>query len=80
MPSKLKVVIMAVLMVSIATICTVAGMIAIAYSAKMLGISKSLVILLSIITGISGFIFGIYWTTTYLAKSGYAKTKAIATK
>jgi positive regulator of sigma E activity len=80
MPSKLEVVIMAVLRVSIATICTVAGMVAIAYLAKMLGISKSLTILLSIIAGVSGFIFGIYWTMTYLAKSGYAKTKISTTK
>lgn len=79
-PSKLEVVIMVVLRVSIATICTVVGMIAIAYLAKMLGISKSLIILLSIITGVSGFIFGVYWTMTYLVKLGFTKTKVSTAK
>ena len=80
MLTKTELVIMTVLRVSIATICTVAGMVATAYFAKMLGISKSLVILLSIIAGVSGFIFGIYWTMAYLVKSGYAKTKVSTEK
>ncbi len=73
--SKLEVVTIVALRVSIATVCTVAGMVAIAYLAKMIGINKSLIIPLSIITGVSGFIFGIYWTMTYLVKSGYTEKK-----
>ena len=66
---------MVVLRVLIATICTVVGMIAIAYLAKMLEINKSLIIPLSVITGFCGFIFSIYWIMTYIFKSGYMKKK-----
>ena len=66
---------MIILRVSIATLCTVAGMITIAYLAKMLEINKSLIIPLSVITGVCGFIFSIYWTMTYLVKSGYTEKK-----
>ena len=64
----------------IATVFTVAGMFAIAYLAKIFEINSSLVILLSIITAVCGFIFGVYWTMTYLVKSGYAKTKVSTVK
>ncbi len=75
MPSKFEVFIMTILRVSIATLCTVAGMIAIAYLAKMLEINQSLIIPLSVIAGVCGFIFSIYWTMTYLVKPGYTEKK-----
>ncbi len=67
---------MVILRVLISTMLTVSGMVAVAYLAKSLEVNKSLIITLSIVTGIFGFIFGIYWTMTYLVKSGFAKTKA----
>ena len=75
MPSKFEVFIMIVLRISIATLCTVAGMIAIAYLAKILDFNKSLIISLSVITGVFGFIISIYWTMTYIVKSGYTEKK-----
>ncbi len=66
---------MIILRVSIATLCTVAAMIAIAYLANMLEINQSLIIPLSVITGVCGFIVSIYWTMTYLVKSGYTEKK-----
>ena len=70
----------AALRVVIATVGTVAGLVAVAYLAKMLGLGKALVITSSVIVGVCGFVFGIYWTMTYLVKSGYAKTKVSTTK
>jgi uncharacterized membrane protein len=61
--------------VLIATFCTVAAMIAVGYLVKSLGLNPSLIIPLSITTGICGFVFGVYWTMTYLAKSGYPTKK-----
>ncbi len=66
---------MSILRISIATLCTVAGIIAIAYLAKILEINKSLIIPLSVITGFCGFVFGVYWAMTYIVKSGYAEKK-----
>lgn len=66
---------MAFLRVLFATLCIVASMIAVGYLVKLLGINQSLTIPLSIITGICGFVFGIYWTMTYLVKSGYTTKK-----
>jgi len=74
-PIKLYVLMMAFLRVLFATLCIVAGMIAVGYLVKLLGINQSLTIPLSIITGICGFVFGIYWTMTYLVKSGYTTKK-----
>ena len=79
-PSKLEVIIVATSRILIATVFTVAGMLAIAYLAKLFEINSFLVIPLSIITGVCGFIFGVYWTMTYLVKSGYAKTKVSTAK
>ncbi len=74
--SKREVMMQAAMRVLIASVATVAGLLGVAYLAKTLVLSKALVITLSVIIGVGGFIFGIYWTMTYLIKSGYAKTKA----
>lgn len=74
-PSHLEVIIAVVVRVLMATVCTVAGMIAVGYLAKLLAINPSLIIPLSIISGFCGFIFSIYWVMTYLVKSGYATKK-----
>jgi positive regulator of sigma E activity len=73
--SKREILMVAALRVFIVSVGTVAGLVGIAYLAKMLGLSKALVITSSVIVGVCGFIFGIYWTMTYLVKSGYAKQK-----
>lgn len=73
--SKSEVMIGAILRVLIATVCTVAAMIAVANLVEMLSINKSLIIPSTIITGICGFIYSIYWTMTYFVKSGYAQKK-----
>ena len=70
----------AALRVIIATVGTVAGLVGVAYLAKILELGKALVITSSVIVGICGFIFGVYWTMIYLVKSGYAKTKVSTTK
>jgi formate hydrogenlyase subunit 4 len=71
--SKREMLMMAALRVVIATVATVAGLVGVAFLAKMLAFSKALVISLSVIIGFCGFIVGIYWTMTYLVKSGYTK-------
>ncbi len=66
---------MAFLRVLIASLCTVAAMIAVGYLVNFFGINHSFIIPLSIVTGVCGFIFGVYWTMTYLVKSGYTTKK-----
>ncbi len=80
MPAKIvtkrEILMVAALKVVIATVVTVAGLVSIAYLANMLGLSKALGITLSIIVGVCGFVVGVYWTVSYLVKSGYTETKA----
>ena len=73
--NKRAILITAAVRVVIATICTVVGMVGIAYLANLVGFSKGLIITLSVTAGVCGFIFGVYWTMIYLVRSGYAKNK-----
>ena len=75
MPSKREVIVAVTLRVVIATVCTVVGIIGVALLAKMLGLGKPLVITSSVLAGVCGFVFGVYWTMTYLVKSGYTEKK-----
>ena len=58
-----------------ASVLTVVGIVGVAYLAKTLGFSKASIVTSSVIAGICGFVFGVYWTMTYLVKSGYATNK-----
>ena len=58
-----------------ASVLTVVGIVGVAYLASILGFSKVFIIASSVIAGICGFIFGVYWTMTYLAKSSFTKNK-----
>lgn len=60
--------------VIVASLLTVAGIIGVAYLAKMLSFSQGLIITSSVIAGICGFIIGVYWTMTYLTNSGLTKS------
>jgi hypothetical protein len=71
-----EILMMAAFRVLIATVCTVAGMIGTAFLAKMLSFSSASIITFSVIAGICGFIVGVYWTMTYLVKSGYSANKS----
>ena len=61
--------------VLIASVLTVVAIVGAAYLAKTLGFSKASIVTSSAIAGICGFVFGVYWTMTYLVKSGYATKK-----
>jgi hypothetical protein len=73
--NKREILIMAAFRVIVATVCTVAGMVGIAFLAKTLGFSSASIITFSVMAGIGGFIVGVYWTMTYLVKSGYSTKK-----
>jgi hypothetical protein len=72
---KREILMMAAFRVIVSTVCTVAGMIGTAFLAKMLGFSSASIITFSVIAGICGFVVGVYWTMTYLVKSGYSTKK-----
>ena len=73
--NKREILIAAAFRVVVATICTVVGIVGIAYLANLVGFSKGLIITLSVTAGVCGFIFGVYWTMINLDRSGYAKNK-----
>ena len=72
--TKRNILLQAGMRVMIATLCTVAAMIGVAYFAKALMMSQSSIILSSVLAGVCGFVIGIYYTMRYLVRSGY-KTK-----
>ena len=55
-----------------ASVLTVVGIVGVAYLATMLEFSKTSIIASSVLAGICGFVFGVYWTMAYLVKSGYS--------
>jgi hypothetical protein len=73
--SKREILMTVVFRVLIASVLTVAGILGTAYLAKMLSFSSASIITFSVMAGIGGFIFGVYWTMTYLVKSGYSTKK-----
>jgi hypothetical protein len=73
--SKREILMTVAFRVLIASVLTVAGILGAAYLAKMLSFSSGSIITSSVIAGIGGFIFGVYWTMTYLVKSGYSTKK-----
>jgi hypothetical protein len=73
--SKREILMTVALRVLIASVLTVAGILGTAYLAKMLSFSSASIITFSVMAGIGGFIFGVYWTMTYLVKSGYSTKK-----
>jgi hypothetical protein len=73
--SKREVLMTVAFRVLIASLLTVVGIVGAAYLAKMLGFSQGLIITSSVIAGICGFIVGVYWTMTYIVKSGYTENK-----
>ena len=73
--NKRTILITAAIRVVVATVCTVVGIVGVAYLANLVGFSKGLIITLSVTAGVCGFTFGVYWTMIYLVRSGYAKNK-----
>jgi hypothetical protein len=74
--TKREILITVAFRVLLASALTVLAIVAMAYLAKMLGFSQGSIITSSVIAGICGFIFGVYWTMTYLVKSGYSANKS----
>jgi accessory gene regulator protein AgrB len=73
--TKREILITVAFRVLLASALTVLAIVAIAYLAKMLEFNQSLLITSSVVAGLCGFIFGVYWTMTYLVKSGYSTKK-----
>jgi hypothetical protein len=74
--TKREILITVAFRVLLASALTVLAIVAIAYITKTLGFSQGLIITSSVIAGLCGFIFGIYWTMTYMVKSGYSANKS----
>jgi Na+/glutamate symporter len=73
--TKREILITVAFRVLLASALTVLAIVAIAYLAKMLEFNQSLIITSSVVAGLCGFIFGVYWTMTYMVKSGYSTKK-----